>query len=102
MPRDFSCSSSTGAAFSNLGTKMAGTAEETLGGVAIELLGPLERAAGSGDAQAMTALLGSSAVGAVDHNAAESRPLRRTILHCRVAGHRLKWCLQRGGRRACR
>eukprot|EP00903_Cladosiphon_okamuranus_P020410 g18730.t1 len=48
------------------------------GGVAPELLEPLERAAGSGDAEATTSLLtkGSSL-----HVQAAARPLRRTVLH---------------------
>lgn len=60
---------------------MAETATDALGGVGIELLGPLERAAGKGDAQETATLLASGATVSIDESAATSRPLRRTVLH---------------------
>ena len=61
--------------------RMAVTAGATLGGIQVELLDPLERAAGSGDTQVTAALLASGATVSMDENAAEIRPLHRTVLH---------------------
>lgn len=47
----------------------------------MELLDPLERAAGNGDAQATATQLASNASFPIDGNSAASRPLRRTVLH---------------------
>lgn len=59
----------------------AGPGNITLGGVDIDLLEPLERAAGTGDADATATLLASGTTVPIGDNAAEERPLRRTILH---------------------
>lgn len=54
---------------------------ETLGGVDIQLLSPLERAAGEGNARATAALLASGTTVPIGDDAAGDRPLRRTVLH---------------------
>lgn len=54
---------------------------KTLGGVDVELLNPLELAAGAGDAQATAALLVSGRPLPIGPNVGHGRPLFRTALH---------------------
>ena len=63
-----------------------GPASVTLGDVDVDLLGPLERAAGTGDAQATKAFLAAGPAVYCKAFAAEGRPLRRTILHWAALG----------------
>lgn len=55
--------------------------KETLGGVDVGLLTPLERAAGAGDFQETVTLLASGTALPIGNNAAKDRPLRRSVLH---------------------
>lgn len=63
-----------------------GPANTTLGGIDIELLEPLERAVGVGDADSTATLLASAKTLPIGDNAAQERPLRRTILHWAAFG----------------
>lgn len=78
MADDADASRATGAGGTNTQPASANT---TLGDVEIDLLEPLERTAGAGDAQATAALLAAGTTVPIGENAAEGRPLRRTILH---------------------
>lgn len=68
------------------GTNAPPPASATLGEVNINLLEPLERAAGAGDATLTGALLAAGTMVPIGANAAEERPLRRTILHWAAFG----------------
>lgn len=59
---------------------------ETLGGVDIELLTPLERAAGTGATDSTAALLAGTEAVRLNLMAADERPLRRTVLHWAAFG----------------
>lgn len=61
-------------------------AGELLGGVYAELLQPLELAAGKGDLASTKALLAAGAPVAFGDNAADDRPLNRTVLHWAAFG----------------
>eukprot|EP00903_Cladosiphon_okamuranus_P011025 g10413.t1 len=67
-------------------TNAPALASKTLGGVDIDLLEPLERAVGAGDADATAALLPVGATVSPDAIAAEDRPLRRNVLHWAALG----------------
>lgn len=64
----------------------AGPCNTALDGVDIELLEPLERAAGAGDADATASLLASGTTVPFRLGAAKGRPLRRAILHWAAFG----------------
>ncbi|CAM9954781.1 unnamed protein product, partial [Pylaiella littoralis] len=64
----------------------APTTNETLGEVDMELLTPLERAAGTGAAESTAALLAGSETVLFDVTGADERPLCRTVLHWAAFG----------------
>ena len=83
MADDADAAGASGAGGTNTPLELAST---TLGDVDVDLLKPLERAAGAGDAQATAALLAAGSTVPIGENAAQGRPLGRTVLHWAALG----------------